>query len=459
MSKSKGKGRRSVSSRGGSRSNIGRSAGRASRGSSGASGSKSGSVGSRRSRPSTKAKARQVKTRQRPLPKPPSKRSPSRDWSSSTASPTAVSRSVSNSSPAVDNTVAMATAVMSNFERLESAAQLPDIYDAIGEIDRQLTELPFSLERLRTRGYVHSGQLEDKLEALDDKWDEIRPQIERTLKLRVTALDNELDQTERVVDRLARIKTASLIRTAETAVEGLDRQVVAARESLTGLYTGLDQELDKIDYQIRRIDSMLDLIDESQEVRMREAEAPLLAVKAEWHQNGDDGPEGVLIMTDQRLLFEQREEVVTKKRFGLFKAESEMVQKLLLQISIPEIESVVSKEEGGFLGMGKDDILELVCAGTAPVSRARFHLQGQESADWATKIKHVQTGQIDEERADDYLEELAAAEVTAASFPEMCPSCFASVPTQPRGITAVTCGFCGHLIEPQPPNDETMSKK
>ncbi len=153
-------------------------------------------------------------------------------------------------------------------------------------------------------------------------------------------------------------------------------------------------------------------------------------------------------MTDQRILFEQREEVVTKKVLGIFKSESEKHQRLLLEAQIAEVESVSHKEEGGFLGMGKDDILELVFAATVPVSRARFHLQGQDSSDWAVMLKRVQTGEIDEDRADEYVDDLEDADAIAASFPTQCPNCLAAVPAPPRGTSSLLCEFCGTVIKP-----------
>jgi hypothetical protein len=106
------------------------------------------------------------------------------------------------------------------------------------------------------------------------------------------------------------------------------------------------------------------------------------------------------------------------------------------------------KEEGGFLGMGKDDILELICSARAPVSRVRLHLKGQNSSDWAGFIKRVQTGEINDDRDDDFIEEIEQAEALTGNFPTRCPNCFADVPPPPRGVTSVTCEFCGGTITP-----------
>jgi hypothetical protein len=90
----------------------------------------------------------------------------------------------------------------------------------------------------------------------------------------------------------------------------------------------------------------------------------------------------------------------------------------------------------------------LVFADTASLTRARFHLKGQDSSDWAAMIKRVQTGEIGEDRADEYLEEVETAEAVTASFPTQCPNCYAAVEPPPRGATTLTCEFCGTVITP-----------
>lgn len=401
----------------------------------------------RRPRPIARALKRRSKISRNPLPKAASRASSTAKPSvhaTRPGSPPAASHELEGSS---DYQLEMQH-IQAQFARLESAAQLPDIYNTIGEIDHQLVQLPIDLERLRTRGYVHSGHLEDQLEALDDRWDKIRAQIENALQSHARELDQEMDQVERQLSRITRRVNASTVKTAENAVEQLDNQIDTARSAVSGLYDDIEMELDRIAYQIRRYSQMLDSIDDSPSIKMREAEAPLLLVEAEWQKDGDEGPDGILLLTDQRLLFEQREEVVTKRRFGLFKAESEMVQKLQLDISVHDIQKVEHERTGGFLGMGKDDMMRIVCKATAPLSRANFHLKGQRSEEWASMIKLVQTGDIDEQRADEYEEEVGLAEETAAAFPDSCPNCFANVPVQPRGIVAYTCNFCAAVIEP-----------
>ena len=110
---------------------------------------------------------------------------------------------------------------------------------------------------------------------------------------------------------------------------------------------------------------------------------------------------------------------------------------LWLDIDVGDIASAEDREEGGFLGIGKADILELTFSGKASISRARFHLKGQESSDWQAEIRQVQTGVTDNERGEAFDQSIEY------TFPSQCPSCMATLPVPHRGADRVTCEYCG----------------
>jgi hypothetical protein len=248
--------------------------------------------------------------------------------------------------------------------------------------------------------------------------------------------------TSRIVNRAGSGQKASLS-SAKSSVEALARKIDAAESELRSLYGNIDSELYQVDVELKRIEWMMAALEESPDIQLRSSEGPLMAVETEWQRDGDEGPKGVLYLTDQRLLFEQKEEIVTKKRFGVFKSESEIVHKLWLDINATDIDSVKDSEEGGFLGMGKADILEMTCSGEAPVSRAKFHLKGQESSDWRAQIKRVQSGKLAGEKHQ------RAETAPALKFPAQCPNCLASLPEPHRGAKHVKCDYCGSLVGPE----------
>lgn len=332
-------------------------------------------------------------------------------------------------------------AIQSQISQLQGSVELTAISEAIGHIEERLAEYPLELKALQRRGFVHSRQLEERLQLLDGQWAKISPRLRSSLRQHRSRLKSDMANTSRQVNR-AQSGQPSALSNAESAVEGLNVKIDAAEQALKSQYGNVDDELYTISRSLNQVKWMMDALEASPEIRLRVGEGPLLAVESEWQRDGDEGPNGVLYLTDQRLLFEQKEEIVTKKRFGIFKAESEMVHKLWLDVNIGDIASAEDSEEGGFLGIGKADILELTCSGQAPISRARFHLKGQESSAWRAEIKQAQTGVTAGERSD------GGKGNVEYRFPTQCPNCLATLPVPHRGVNRVTCEFCGIVVNP-----------
>lgn len=327
----------------------------------------------------------------------------------------------------------LATGQLNN---LETQAQLGDVQDALGQIEGGLAQLPLTLDALRRRGYVHSGHLEDRLHLLEEQWDQLRPRVESNLAQQRQALDVELQQTRQRMRQTAQ----------PGALNSLAQQINNAKSALRQMYQGFQSELDEVLEDTRQAEWMLDRLKESPDIVMRATEAPIVACEAQWRQHGDEGPKGILFITDQRLLFEQREDIATKKVLGIFNAESNKLQKLLLEIEVHDLESLEGQEEKGFLGIGKEEILALVCSPKAPMSRVQFELKEWDSAELAALLRRVTSGEIDEDRAEEFIAEVQQADAVVAQFPTECPHCFAPLPPLPRGVSSLVCEYCGSRI-------------
>jgi hypothetical protein len=188
-----------------------------------------------RVRPSVRAEARKAAVSQRPLPTPPRR-------------PVVARRPAAAAAPEL---TAQINSVQDKFERLAAQAELEDVFSAVGDIDNKLTQLPFDLEALRDRGYVHSGQLEDRLEALDNQWDEVRPRVEKALTEQVQRLDTDLDQAERQMSRLTNAN-AAVVKSVDTAVDTLGSRVTAARGAVQGCTKALIRSCTKSSFRWAR---------------------------------------------------------------------------------------------------------------------------------------------------------------------------------------------------------------
>ena len=340
----------------------------------------------------------------------------------------------------------------SRFSQLQAQAQLGDLYQQIGRYDARVNELPRELEALRSRGYIHAGLIDDDIADVVRQWESSRYSVQAALDQQTSRMSQALAQAAAYVNQLSAGDVASLS-AADSALAALQNQIYAARNSVGGLFGGIEQPLSFLEQTIQRFDWVLEQFQSSPNIRLMDAEAPLMATEAEWERDGEEGPDGTLYLTDQRLLFEQNEEIATEKLFGLITTKKETRRELLLDMPIHQIEQVGQAQQGGFLGLGRTEKLQLILSAQAQVGRANFELKGQAASDWVIWIKRVQSGEIDRDRAAGFAEEVRAAEERAARFPAQCPNCFGPLPPPARGETYVVCEYCGSVIHPaeEPP--------
>jgi hypothetical protein len=148
-------------------------------------------------------------------------------------------------------------------------------------------------------------------------------------------------------------------------------------------------------------------------------------------------------LTDERVLFEQKEEIATKK--VLFIAtEKQKVQELKWEAALSQIESVKAGEKGGaILGIGKKELLEFRFGSNVKVRDALLRLEA-DSDTWQALIGRVKSGDMAGERT--MPKEKAAVEA-ARTAPTKCNVCGATI-TQAivKGMTEIKCEYCGTVI-------------
>ena len=245
---------------------------------------------------------------------------------------------------------------------------------------------------------------------------------------------------------------------ATAALGALESRVDAAVRNLEGMYDTLDDNVNQTQQQIDDISWTLQQAEQAS-FGFTPAEAPVEAVPANWKKPGDkDGVDGVLFLTDQRLIFEQKEEVATKKVLFITTAK-EKVQALAWAVPVGKVAKAVGSKRGF---MSKDDFLTVALdegasfedAEGQPVrdddsmrralSSTDLHLKGESGEAWQGFIGRVKSGEIDKDRTTPVDQEAVEAVKNA---PTKCSNCGATITqTIVRGQTEVTCDFCGSVM-------------
>lgn len=331
-----------------------------------------------------------------------------------------------------------------DYDNLQDDIMLSSIYDDMARIDRLLDQLPIRLAELRKQGFVFAKGLEDEIDVLDNKWDQIYDNIEKRADRERPRLIREADRVHRLLD-LALDGNERRLARAKSAIESLEEKAQATRETVRSSYSDIEYDVDHINKKIQQVESSFKLIADSK-VDFLSTEYLVAACKAKMldDANDDEGPKGILYLTDQRLLFEQKEEIETKK-FLFFTVESKMVQEVRFASLLGNIETLEAEDKSGFFY--SQELLNLELSPEAERPQITFELEDVENEVWNALIKRVMTGEIEKERIAEGVEEKEELRQKVSQAPTTCPSCGATQQaTILRGQTSIRCDYCDTLI-------------
>ncbi len=329
--------------------------------------------------------------------------------------------------------------LQSDLSSLQNSLLLTDVQNDLGNIETTLSLLPAEIEQLRTRGYVFRSFLENKVNVLKQQWVTTRGRVNSEITRRVQELEQEADVAGNALRSAAGGQAAQVAR-AESAINMLESKVSAAQSATRALYDTLKQNVDQTRQQVEQVRWTLDQVDEAG-FQLHPAEDVVAACRAQYLEQGQkDGPEGVLYLTDERLLFERKEEVATKKVLFIT-TEKQKVQELIFEVPVGQIDEAKTSQKG-FLG--HKEMLELAFAPEARLSGAMLRLLNADNEEWAGLIGRVKSGEIAKERTKPKDE---AAVEAARAVPTKCPTCGGTISAEVvRGMREITCEYCGSVI-------------
>jgi len=329
---------------------------------------------------------------------------------------------------------------------LQSSVRLTDIRDRVEDLGSTVSGLDRRIESLREGGYAFEKEMEGQAKDLVREWNKIAPGLEREIESEANILENALRPLESQLGLLAGERgmpstLSSRVKRMQSQVKTLEGRVESAEENIRGRYDQYSSGVDQLKSHLYKLEWMMTEISEAS-FEMLATESGIMAVKAVWAKEGKQtksDPEGVLYLTDQRIIFEQKEKVATKKVLFVT-TKKKLVQETLWEIPVVLVEEVKPHKEG-FLN--KDDYLELTLASGAPFDILHLHIW-QRGDEWQALIQRSKAREFDDNRAIP-IDVKVAERVNNA--PSKCPSCNGAI-TQPilRGMESINCEYCGDVI-------------
>jgi hypothetical protein len=336
--------------------------------------------------------------------------------------------------------------LQSKVSDLQGRVRLTKARDAVEDLQTTVSGLIQKITTFRTRGYVFEMDMENQAQALSQSWVLLYPNLESQINMQSSVLENSLRPIEMLMPQLNAAASnpaaaRGLLNSMQSSQNILDGKVSAAEQSIEGMYDQFNNEVYQFSKHLNEIEYLLTQLAEAT-FQLLPTEGGIAAIKAVWCKTGKEqkgDPEGVLYLTDQRLLFEQKEEIVTKK--VLFVAtEKQKVQQLQLECPVTLVEGMDLSKQGL---LKNEDHIEIRFASGANVEVAHFHIW-QDNATWQQIINRAKSKDFDKGRAVS-IDQSAMDKVKAA--PSQCPNCGGNI-TQVvmRGMDSLTCEYCGFVI-------------
>jgi hypothetical protein len=332
-------------------------------------------------------------------------------------------------------------------DSLQSKVRLASIRDGIEDLETSVTGLEQKVKNLRARNYAFENGLEGNATNLASRWMAMKPSLQIQVNQQAMQLEGTLRTIEAQMSQLAAwtnnpAAARPLLDQIKVSVDNLESKASAAESTIRGLYDSFENELNTLIDHLDKVEWTLTQMDEAT-FPFLPTEAGIMAVKATWirdNKEDKDDPQGVLLLTDQRILFEQKQEVATKKVLFIT-TQRQKVQQLLLETPVALVQGIKATKQGIFKN---EDHLELEFASGAPVTSAHFHLDGQDCNLWQSLINRAKAKEFDEDRAI-AVDQTVVEKVKAA--PSLCPNCGGKI-TQVvmRGMDSITCEYCGVVI-------------
>jgi hypothetical protein len=317
-------------------------------------------------------------------------------------------------------------ALQNEVAELQDEMMLKDAVAEVADLENEMRSLERDLADLRSRGYAVEKSLEVDLNVLAVQWDRVKARADATLEHQTNLLSDQMntirEETAALLGMSANLAAARprFIQLKST-IASAEAQADAAEDTVIDQYDEYADEVESMSIHFDWVDWMLDALSTAS-FRLLATESAVAATEAVWLRPGLEPENGILFLTDQRLLWEDR------------------IDDFELKIDVPVQQVTDVRDE-----TGEDDEHELLAfsldSPEAPVSVARFQLALPVAEEWLQMVGRAKAGDYAQDRAI-ALDEKELEKIRNA--PEQCSNCGAAF-TAPvlRGQAAITCEFCG----------------
>jgi hypothetical protein len=315
--------------------------------------------------------------------------------------------------------------------------QLSGTEGKINRVDETISKLPERILAVRQMNYQIQTNFEGDQRSAAEQWAEIGPSLKIEASNRAATIRTELLSLERDINT-HRISSSYDL----SGLAGIDFKINTLRALVYDFSSRIDKEMTSLENILTPLEQGVATAEEVVKIistasfQWKEGETPVIAVHA---KDMTAKMDGILTLTNQRIIFEGEKEIILKKTFFIV-TEKKIERTTILERPIGSISKIVKGRVGLLAGAGlyiefKQSDIEL-----------KLDTKSEE-ADRVLKYHSLITsGQIDEELSKIKPLEQKKGEKRIFS----CPKCGAPYTEEIyRGQLTVQCKYCNTIITVQ----------
>ncbi len=285
-----------------------------------------------------------------------------------------------------------------NLQDLGGRSTLQNLQTQVNELDANLNRATTLLESARSKGYVYQKDLDEIAYAAMDRWQAVRDQVLNSIPQQSAAFQNRLVSLNGQVARLNSVvgnpaAATPLLSSTSSQVNTFMSDLNQIESSLQANYADIQSQTSTLASRLNQIHWALGQLGEAK-FKLGGGENLVMAVPARWDQVGDNDPEGILYLTNKRIIYERKEKVATKKILFV-SVSQELVQEVMIDQPLTALQDAKAVSKGLF---GHQDFVEAKFA-DGKLGEVPFHLNGQNCATWVTLINRAKSGDIENDRS------------------------------------------------------------
>jgi len=315
--------------------------------------------------------------------------------------------------------------------------QLNSVESRVNRIDDVIAKLPTRIASLRQMNYLlHSDLEENQLQAANS-WASLSPLVKSEISNTAPTIRSEISFLEREINNSRMSSSFDLggLSRLEVRINSQRALVNDLSGRIQSQLTPFDSILTPIEQSLVSAESTVKLIS-SASFKWKEGETPVISVPA---KDMNENVEGVLTLTNQRILYESEKEVVLKKTLFIV-TEKKIERQTSIDKPIGSVKNITKGSVGLLAGAGiyvtfKDDDKQL-----------KLDVTGEQADELTKYYGLITSGQIDV----DLGKVMPKLQKPTEKKLITCPKCGAPYTDEVyRGQLTVQCKYCGTRITTQ----------